>query len=222
MPKLMLVEDDPSIREELALLLRNNRYDVVIPPSFYQVADFVKQEKPDLILLDINLPGKDGFQMCTEIRGFSSVPIIFVTSRATDMDELSSITLGGDDFITKPYNSSILLARIAALLKRAYPDSFADHGLTYRGLDLNVAAGTVSYQGRSVELTKNELKILHYLFLHHGLIVSRADIIEYLWDNEMFVDDNTLSVNVTRIRRKLETIGMGDLISTKRGQGYMI
>ena len=218
----MVVEDDENIREELALLLRNHGYQVSAVTQFDRISSLVKEESPHLLLLDINLPGgEDGFRLCTQIRGFSQIPIIFVTSRNTDMDELNSITLGGDDFITKPYNTSILLARVASLLKRAYPDSEAE-GLSHKGVSLYLESGKLEYAGRTVELTKNEMKILHYLFLHKGAIVSRADIIEYLWDNEMFVDDNTLSVNITRIRGKLDSLGIEHFITTKRGQGYLI
>ena len=219
---IMVVEDDENIREELALLLRNHGYQVSAVAQFSRISDLVKEKSPHLLLLDINLPGgEDGFRLCTQISGFSQIPIIFVTSRNTDMDELNSITLGGDDFITKPYNTSILLARVASLLKRAYPDSEAE-GLSHKGVSLYLASGKLEYAGRTVELTKNEMKILHYLFLHKGAIVSRADIIEYLWDNEMFVDDNTLSVNITRIRGKLDSLGIEHFITTKRGQGYLI
>lgn len=219
---IMVVEDDENIRQELALLLRNYGYQVTVCDGSGRVAAQVEQTGPHLILLDVNLPGgRDGFQLCTQIRGVSKIPIIFVTSRNTDMDELTSITLGGDDFITKPYNTSILLARVAALLKRAYPDSESDN-LSYKGVSLQLASGKLEYEGRMVELTRNEMKILHYLFQNKGKIVSRADVIEYLWDNEMFVDDNTLSVNVTRIRAKLSSLGVSDFIVTKRGQGYLI
>lgn len=219
---IMIVEDDENIREELALLLRNHGYRVSAVIQFDRIPSQVRELSPHLLLLDINLPGgEDGFRICTQLRSFSQIPIIFVTSRNTDMDELNSITLGGDDFITKPYNTSILLARVASLLKRAYPDSETE-SLSHKGVSLHLASGKLEYAGQSVELTKNEIKILHYLFLHKGAIVSRADIIEYLWDNEMFVDDNTLSVNITRIRGKLDSLGVEHFITTKRGQGYLI
>ena len=154
-----------------------------------------------LLLLDINLPGgEDGFRLCTQIRGFSQIPIIFVTSRNTDMDELNSITLGGDDFITKPYNTSILLARVASLLKRAYPDSEAE-GLSHKGVSLYLASGKLEYAGRTVELTKNEMKILHYLFLHKGAIVSRADIICLLYTSHRreFIRKISQTLNETEL-----------------------
>src|SRR5690606_32302315 len=173
-------------------------------------------------LLDINLPNDDGFKICTEIRSFSKVPIIFITSRNTNIDELMAITLGGDDFITKPYNTQILLARINALIKRAYPNNSNLDVIEYNGLKLNILTSTIEYGGKSEELTKNELKILHYLLINKGKIVSRAEIMEYLWDSSMFVNDNTLTVNITRIRNKMKVIGLENFIKTKRGQGYII
>lgn len=218
----MIIEDSEQIRNELSQLLIRNSYEVISPKQFENIPLLVKETNPDLILLDINLPKCDGFKVCTEIRTFSNVPIIFVTSRNTDVDELMSITLGGDDFITKPYNTSILIARISSLLKRAYPNSNSEDIVQYKGVKLNILSGKVEYNSKKVELTKNELKILYYLMINKEKIVSRIDIIEYLWDSEMFVSDNTLTVNITRIRNKLDSLGAIDFIKTKRGQGYMI
>lgn len=222
MYKIMIIEDDKIIRDELSITLRKNGYDVVAPYNFKDIIKEIKHENPHLILLDINLPCQDGFKLCTQIRSDSNIPIIFVTSRNSDIDELMSITLGGDDFITKPYNLPVLLARISSLLKRTYRNKNIDNILEYNGVEIDVLTSSVKYEGNKSELTKNELKILHYLFLNKCKIVSRTSIIEYLWDNEMFVDDNTLSVNITRIRNKLENIGVTDFIRTKRGQGYII
>jgi DNA-binding response OmpR family regulator len=182
----------------------------------------VKENDPHLILLDINLPYDDGFKICTEIRSFSRVPIIFITSRDTNVDELMSITLGGDDFITKPYNAQILLARINALLKRAYPNEKLGDYIEYNGVKLNILSSKVEYGEKEIELTKNELKILHYLLINRGRIVSRVDVMEYLWDSALFVNDNTLTVNITRLRNKFEDIGVSEFIKTKRGQGYIV
>ena len=181
----------------------------------------IKAEQPHLILLDIKLPGISGFSLCTQIRTFSDVPIIFVTSCNTDMDELNSIMLGGDAFITKPYNTAILLAKIASLLKRAYP-SQQNEQLTYGGAILHLESSSLEYGGRRVDLTKNELKILYYLFKNAGKICSRGDIVEFLWDNQLYVDDNALSVNINRIREKLAGIGLKDFIKTKHRQGYTL
>ena len=219
---IMVVDDNEQLQNEIGNLLIANRYSILKPTDFNKISQTVKDSSPDLILLDINLPNNDGFKICTEIRSFSNIPIIFITSRNTNIDELMSITLGGDDFITKPYNTQILLARINALLKRAYPNNSNMDVIEYNGLTLNILSSTIEHDQKNIELTKNELKILYYLLINKGKIVSRVDIMEYLWDSSMFVNDNTLTVNITRIRNKIEEIGLKDFIKTKRGQGYII
>ncbi|MEG1637891.1 MAG: response regulator transcription factor, partial [Cellulosilyticaceae bacterium] len=178
--------------------------------------------QPQLVLLDINLPVFDGNYICKEVRRISDVPIIIVTSRNSDMDELLSMNFGADDFITKPYNTEILLARISAILKRSYGKVEVASRLEYKGLQLSLANGSVSYSDKSLELTKNELKILAQLMKSQGNIVSREELMEVLWQSELFIDDNTLSVNVTRLRKKLEDLGMKDVIETRRGLGYIM
>lgn len=219
---IMIIDDNEQLQNELGNMLFNNGYLVTKIKEFNNISSQVENNNPDLILLDINLPNEDGFKICTEIRSFSKVPIIFITSRDTNVDELMGITLGGDDFITKPYNTQILLARISSLLKRAYPNDKSMDIIKYKGLKLNILSSTLEHDGKTVELTKNELKILHYLLNNKGKIVSRVDIMEYLWDSSLFVNDNTLTVNITRIRNKIEEIGLRDFIKTKRGQGYII
>ena len=219
--KIFIIEDDPLIRNELNILLQSNGYETAAPEFFSNMICRIKAEQPHLILLDIKLPGISGFSLCTQIRTFSDVPIIFVTSCNTDMDELNSIMLGGDAFITKPYNTAILLAKIASLLKRAYP-SQQNEQLTYGGAILHLESSSLEYGGRRVDLTKNELKILYYLFKNAGKICSRGDIVEFLWDNQLYVDDNALSVNINRIREKLTGIGLKDFIKTKHRQGYTL
>ncbi len=220
---IVIVEDDAVIRQELKLLLENALYQVTALDDFSDVASFVLSAEPDLVLLDLNLPEESGFDICSKIRAESEVPVIFVTSRTDSMDELTGILKGGDDYITKPFQAPVLLARIGAVLKRTCrnvkeePVSFV-----HRGVELHVARGTVCFRGVQTELSKNELKILHLLFRKKGEIVSRADMIEYLWDDQVFIDDNTLSVNITRIRGKLAGIGISDFIETKRGLGYRI
>ena len=218
----MIIEDNQQLQNEIGILLTRNGYFVMKVNEFDNISNLVKESNPHLILLDINLPYDDGFKICTEIRSFSNIPIIFVTSRDTNIDELMSITLGGDDFITKPYNAQILLARINSLLKRVYPSEKANDFIEYNGVRLNVLSSNVEYGNKKIELTKNELKILHYLMINKGKIVSRVDIMEYLWDSAMFVNDNTLTVNINRLRNKFEEIGISDFIKTKRGQGYII
>ena len=181
----------------------------------------VRDRQPHLILLDIQLPGQSGFSLCSQIRAFSNVPILFVTSSSSDMDELSSLLLGGDGFVTKPYHTAILLARIAALLKRAYPHQ-PDPALTWRGATLHLDRSQLTYQEATADLTRNELKILAYLFRHAGTICARGDLVSYLWDNQVYVDDNALSVNIGRIREKLAGIGLTGFIQTKHRQGYLI
>ncbi len=221
MPSILIIEDDPAIREELALLLENQGYQTAVVTQFAAVPDQVRQADPDLILLDLGLPGKDGMALCAAIRKTSQVPIIIVTSRDSANDELRALSLGGDDYVTKPYNIPVLLARIRAVLRRAggpaEPDTLKAGGLT-----LQLAQGMALAGDRSVELTRNELKILAYLMGHAGQIVPRADLIDALWDSRIYIDDNTLSVNMTRLRAKLEGIGLPGFIKTRRGLGYQL
>lgn len=219
---IMIIDDNEQLQNGIGNILISNGYSVIKPKEFSNIPYLVKENNPNLILLDINLPGSDGFKICTEIRSFSKVPIIFITSRDTNIDELMGITLGGDDFITKPYNTQILLARINSLLKRAYPNEGVTDIIEHNGAKINILSSTVEYNGNVIELTKNELKILHYLLNNRGKIVSRVDIMEYLWDSSMFVNDNTLTVNIGRIRSKFEDLGLKDYIKTKRGQGYLV
>ena len=219
--RILIIEDDSVIQTQLRNLLAGNGYEAETINDFPVAMEQVECFDPHLILLDIKLPGNDGFTVCSQIRTFSNVPIIFVTSCNTDMDELNSIMLGGDAFVTKPYNTAILLAKIASLLKRAYPVA-GQEALSCNGITLHLESGKIEYAGRQTDLTKNELKILYYLFKHAGTICMRADIVEYLWDNQLYVDDNALSVNINRIRDKLSAIGVAGFIKTKHRQGYII
>lgn len=219
--RILIVEDDLTIQTQLKNLLSSNGYEVDVVSDFSKVIEQVKAFSPHLVLLDIKLPGNSGFDICSQIRIFSEIPIIFVTSSNTDMDELNSIMLGGDAFISKPYHTAILLAKIASLLKRAYPVLQSEQ-MAYGGAVLHLEASSLDYDGQSVELTKNELKILYYLFKNAGKICSRGDLVEFLWDNQLYVDDNALSVNINRIREKLAGIGLTDFIKTKHRQGYTI
>lgn len=218
--KICIVEDNRKIREGLASFLQKYGYSVCLISDFDgDVVSAIMQEKADLLLLDINLPMVDGYSICREIRKQSLMPIIIVTSRNTEMDELMSMNLGADDFITKPYNTQILLARINSVLKRAYHT--ADQ-LDCGKFVLNLSKSLVEYDGREIELTKNELRILNTLAQHMGSIVSREELMNDLWSSDMFVDENTLNVNVNRLRRKLEEAGLENVIETKRGQGYLL
>lgn len=182
----------------------------------------ILEENPDIILLDINLPYYDGYYICKEIRKKKEIPIIIVSSRDSEMDELMSMNLGADDFITKPYNTQILLARIVSVLRRTYGNSAAQEIIEHRGLELNVARGTANFENTTIDLSKNELKILLCLMKSKGNIVSREDLMDFLWNSDLYIDDNTLSVNITRIRKKLQEIGFNDAIETKRGLGYIM
>ena len=222
MSKIFIVEDEKTIRDELSIFLCRCGYEVEVTEYFENVIESIKKSNCDLILLDINLPVFDGYYICREVRKFSDVPIIVVTSRDSDIDELMSMNLGADDFVTKPYNTQILLARIEAILKRVNKNLMAQDILEYNEMKVNLSNGTISYNNKTIEITKNELKIISYLIKNKGKIVSREDLMNYLWDCEMFIDDNTLSVNVTRIRKKLEEIGLKNIIETRRGLGYII
>lgn len=222
-PKIFVIEDDPTIRAELLTLLQGNAYDAAAATDFTSAAivQTVKTFQPHLILLDIKLPQTTGFALCSQLRAFSNVPIVFVTSCTSDLDELNSILLGGDAFITKPYHTAILLAKIASLLKRACPTE-AQASLTWRGAALHLDSSRIEYAGRYADLTKTELKLLCHLFRHAGTICARAELIESLWDQQVYIDDNALSVNVNRIREKLTAIGLTDFIRTKHRQGYTL
>lgn len=219
--KILIVEDDPVIQQELQVLLQGNGYDAMAAADFLTVVDTVRDFCPHLVLLDIKLPKNSGFSICSQIRSFSDIPIIFVTSSNTDMDELNSIMLGGDAFITKPYHTAILLAKIGSLLKKAYPSS-GQTSLQWQEAVLHLESSTITYKDKTAELTKNECKILYFLFQYAGKICSRSDIMDYLWDNQLYVDDNALSVNVNRIREKLSSIGLENFIKTKHRQGYTL
>ncbi len=221
MSHILIVEDEQTIRKELKILLENAMYEVTAPECFDGIPEMAAERQPDLILLDVNLPGMSGFDLCIQIRERTEIPVIFLTSRTDSMDELTGIVNGGDDYITKPYQAPILLARIAAVLKRT-KGVHENSRLTYKGVVLDISRCSLTYRENSAELTKNEMKILHLLFRHAGEFVERVDLIEYLWENQIFIDDNTLSVHVTRIREKLEQLGIRDLIETKRGIGYRI
>jgi DNA-binding response OmpR family regulator len=224
MAKIMIIEDDSFIRDELSLLLENEGYGVFALTDFFDAPAAAERYRPDLILLDVGLPGKDGFALCKEIRGISRAPIMFVTSRDNSLDELKALSLGGDDYITKPYNIPILLARIKAVLRRSAESPAAGQNeiIEANGLRMDMAKAELAHNGKTCEATKNEIRILACLMRRQGEIVSRADLIEYLWDNQVYIDDNTLSVNMARLRAKLDELGLSDYIATKRGMGYKV
>lgn len=222
MQKILIVEDDEKLRNELKKFLENNGYEVLILQKFHNPVPNILNKNADLILLDINLPYSDGEYICKEIRKTSNVPIIMVTSRDNEIDELVSLNYGADQYVTKPYNIQILLAKISGLLKRTQSFNTNQDKINCKGFILNISKSTIEKDEQKIELTKNELKILHFLIKNREKIVSREEIMDCLWESETFIDDNTLTVNMTRLRGKLNELGFNDMIETKRGQGYIL
>lgn len=220
--KIMIVEDNFNLANELKTALARYGYEGVVITEFHDVMNQFKKIQPSLVILDINLPIYDGFHFCREIRSVSHVPIICVTSRNSSMDEVMGITLGADDYIRKPYNVDVLLARVNSLVRRHYNSAIISDCIEHKGIELNLANSEVSYENKKVELSKNAVKILHCLLKNKSTLVSREKLMEFLWESDMFVDDNTLTVNINRLRGNLNEIGCEDFIKTKRGQGYII
>lgn len=217
--KIIIVEDDKMLAQELKELLYNNGYESMIIEDFEKTTEKILKQNADMILLDINLPNINGEFLLKEIRKKSSIPIIMVTSRDTEADEVISMSTGADDYITKPYNPTILLLRIEAILKRVNKEN---EKIEYRDVELDKDRSLIKRKDKQVILSKNEILIFDFLIKNQGKIVSRDDIINYLWDSEEFVDDNTLSVNMTRLRNKLAEIQLENVIETRRGQGYIL
>lgn len=222
MDKILIVEDDEKLRVELEKFLNNNGYNISTISKFDNITEDILNKNADLVLLDINLPGADGEYICKEIRKTSNVPIIMITCRDNELDELISLNNGADQYVTKPYNLQILLAKISGLLKRNQRTDMKQNKIDFKDFILDVSKSVIEANNKQVELTKNEFKILHFLTLNRGKIVPREDIMEYLWDSEAFIDDNTLTVNIKRLRSKLEELNLQDLIETRRGQGYIL
>jgi len=220
MNKLLIVEDDIKIKEELKSFLSNNGYEVLTIDIFEDTLNEIIKIDADLILLDINIPNQNGMYLCKELRKKIKTPIIIVTSKNDEMDELLCMNYGADDFITKPYNPQILLAHIEAVLKRYIPN--LEDNISYKNIKVIPAKSIIKTENNEIELSKNELKILTYLLSKKEIIVSRDELMNHLWNSEVFVDDNTLTVNITRLRKKLEEAGLYNVIETRRGQGYII
>lgn len=219
MKTIFMIEDNQTIQEEISSYLHEQGFHTVVAEDFTDIPTALEREKADLLLLDINLGEADGYELCREVRKVSKIPIIFVTGRNSDMDELKGITLGGDDFIRKPYNLPVLLARIRRLLSRS---GQVLEELTASDAVLNLVLGQISCKNETLELSKNEVKILYYLFLNQDSPVSRDDLIEYLWDSKLYVDENILNVNLSRLRKRLNSIGLNDFIRTIPGKGYQL
>lgn len=219
MYRILIAEDDISIRTELNELLKNAGYETEYIEDFSKLSEQITASDADLILLDINLPYINGEQLLQEIRRKTDMPVIMVTSRTTEIDEVISMSYGADDYITKPYNPAILLLRISAVLKRTFREKFSN---TYHDLKLNPAKGCLGNEKHEVILTKNELIIFQLLLDRKGEIVTRDELMTALWDNNEFINDNALTVNVSRLRGKLADIGLPDAIETRKKQGYIL
>ena len=222
MYKILIVEDDEVIAKTLKVHLEKWGYEAVCVQDFNHVMECFVKEQPSIVLMDIGLPFFNGYHWCTQIRNISQVPVIFLSSMSDNMNIVMAMNMGGDDFINKPFDLQVVQAKLQAILRRTYSFSKDFHLLTYQDVHLDILAGKITYQQKELILTKNELKILEYLFEHAEVIVSRIDLMNHLWDDHQFIDDNTLSVNMNRLRKKLEDIGLHDFIHTKKGLGYLL
>ena len=218
---LLITEDDMALAQGLQRALQEKNRQVLCCKNIQETRQHLHQNQTDLLILDVNLPDGSGFDLLQEIRRTSDLPVILLTANDLEMDIVSGLEQGANDYITKPFQPPLLLAHIAAVLKRAKKADVPEK-MICKGVELDVVRGCVKCQEQQVDLSKNELKILHYLFLHQGEIVPRIELVEYLWDQQVFIDDNALSVNITRLRAKLAEIGVCDFIETKRGMGYRI
>jgi DNA-binding response OmpR family regulator len=219
MKKILIIEDDSSIRIELKELLNNSGYETIILTDFQNALDNILNIKADLILLDINIPYLNGEILLQNIRKFSNIPVIMVTSRNTEIDEVISMSYGADDYITKPYNPNILLLRISAVLKRAVKK---EDTYSYRDLEINMNKGIIKGNNIEIILTKNEMIIFNYLLNNRNKIVTRDELMTDLWNNDEYINDNALSVNISRLRAKLKEAGYEDAIITRKGIGYIL
>lgn len=221
---IFIIEDDKSLSREITMTLSKWGYVTQEVNDFENITNEVLECNPKLILMDINLPSYDGFYWCSQIRNFFKMPIIFISSRDNDMDIIMSINMGGDDYIIKPFSPQVLVAKIQAILRRTYSynNDIKCEIIKFKDITLNLVEGKIYFKNENTELTKNELKIMNILMENQEKIVSRDEIIEELWDTEEFISENTLTVNVNRLRRKLDSIGLNNFIETKKGQGYIL
>ena len=219
MKKIMIIEDDTIISKELYELLVNAGYEALILKDFSNAKEEILKSNIDLILLDINIPYQNGEQLLKEIRKESNIPVIIVTSRANETDEILSISYGKDDYITKPYSPTILLLRIQNIFKRL---DNSTEVLKYKDLEVSISRGTLSGNNKELELTKNEMLIFQHLLNNQNRIVSRDELMTILWNNEEYINDNALTANISRLRSKLEGFDYSDAIETRKGQGYIL
>lgn len=220
--KIFIVEDDKTIGEKVQAHLSQWGYEVVLASDFQDILGEVSTCKPDLILMDITLPHFNGFYWCREIRRMFKIPIVFLSSASDNMNIVMAMDMGGDDFIAKPFDLTVLTAKLGAIIRRSYSYAGSLDAIAHKGATLNLLDNSLTYQGERVEFSKNEFQILALLMEQAGSIVSRDTIMMKLWDDENFIDDNTLTVNITRIRKKLNDIGLIDFVMTKKGQGYIV
>ena len=217
--KILIIEDDLELREELKVLLDNNGYQGIILKDFKNALEEILVIDPDLILLDIKIPFLNGQQLLKKLREKSTIPVIMVTSKDSEIDEILALSYGADDYITKPYNPTILLLHIEAIFKRL---NKIDNNLVYHGVNINLSKSTLKKDDIELLLSKNEMSIFYFLFMNQGKIVSRDEIMNYLWGTDKFIDDNTLKVNMNRLKKKLVQIGLINVIETRRDQGYIL
>lgn len=222
MYKILIVEDDMVIAKTIKTHLESWGYEVEYITDFQNVMSHFVSYNPQLVLLDISLPFVNGFTLCNEIRKLSKVPIIFISSASDNMNIVMAISMGGDDFIAKPFDLTILTSKVQALLRRTYDFTGQTNLLEHRGAIVNTSDATLTYNGQKIDLTKNDQKILHVLLENKGKTVSRDVLMTRLWETDSFIDDNTLTVNINRLRKKLEAIGLHDFIKTKKGLGYLV
>ncbi|MCI9069980.1 response regulator transcription factor [Clostridium sp.] len=222
MKKILIIEDDLNVARELSISLKKWSFEVDIIKNFDNILKEVIYNKPSLILMDVNLPYYDGFYWCEKIREVSKVPIIFLSSRDSNMDIIMGINNGGDDYITKPFSTEVLISKINALLRRSYDYNNSDTLIYYNDAVLDIEKCIFRYDDKEIELTKNEIKILSLLIKNKEKVVSREKIMMSLWNDDEFVNDNTLTVNITRLRGKINELGLKDIIKTKKGIGYLI
>ena len=222
MYRILIIEDDDGIAKAISDSLLHYRIDSKIVDDFSKVMEIFRDYEPHLVLLDINLPFYDGYHYCQENRKLSKLPIIFISSANSNMNISMAMNMGGDDFITKPFDIAVLVAKILAHLRRCYDFNNNPNIISHDGIDLNLNDNTLTYKERNLQLTKNEFRIILTLIQNKGKIVSREKLMEVLWQNDEFVDENTLNVNVNRLRKKLQSIGIKELIQTRFGLGYII
>ena len=222
MYRIYIAEDDESIAAAIARGLSAWDFEVRTASDFKRIADEIAEYEPHLVLLDITLPFYNGFYWCSELRRNSRVPVVFISSAADNMNIVMAMNMGGDDFIAKPFDLQVLTAKLQAVLRRSYGSELASHSIECGEVVLNLNDTSAAVRGEKIDLTKNEFLILKTLMEKQGKVVSREEIMERLWGNDEFVDDNTLTVNITRIRKKLEAAGVNDFITTKRGLGYLV